>query len=259
MRQDCPFHEQADVRRPAGWPRESSALARKQPPVTVELAGLLCQACERVARQCRRCRVGRIASVRCCGRRSSARPPKQPPSSHRLTTLPDNTSHAIGTRRRDWSWLEGAVVRLRGSRRFASSRNPVAAADVNAHAPDEGNRDLRRWQKRSELWLGRLRTREPCRGSAPEAIVGNDWARRCIKERVGSRRYGTRPDGTVVWHLGNLAPGEKRTVHATMLVTRPGLLLDTAVTHASNADPAVDQAPARVRPAMHPPPLTVTG
>jgi uncharacterized repeat protein (TIGR01451 family) len=67
-------------------------------------------------------------------------------------------------------------------------------------------------------------------------------------------------DGTVVWHIGTLAPGETRTVHATMLVTRTGLLLNTAVDDAEDADPGVDTAPVRVRPAAPtPPPPTVTG
>jgi uncharacterized repeat protein (TIGR01451 family) len=69
-------------------------------------------------------------------------------------------------------------------------------------------------------------------------------------------------DGTVVWHLGNLAPGEKRTVHATMLVIQSGLHLNTAVASASNAD--VVEAAATVRaPLRHappaPPPPAVTG
>lgn len=63
-------------------------------------------------------------------------------------------------------------------------------------------------------------------------------------------------DGTVAWDLGSLAPGATRTVHATMLVTRTGLLLDTAVASALNADPALDDAVVRVGAATRPPPVT---
>lgn len=67
-------------------------------------------------------------------------------------------------------------------------------------------------------------------------------------------------DGTVIWHIATLAPGETRTVHATMLVTRTGLLLNTAVDDAENGDPGVDVVPERVRPAAPaPPPPIVTG
>lgn len=65
-------------------------------------------------------------------------------------------------------------------------------------------------------------------------------------------------DGTVAWELGNLAPGATRMVHATMLVTRTGLLGDTAVADALNADPALDDAVVRVLAAMPRPPA-VTG
>jgi uncharacterized repeat protein (TIGR01451 family) len=69
-------------------------------------------------------------------------------------------------------------------------------------------------------------------------------------------------DGTVVWHLGNLAPGEKLTVHATMLVIQAGYHLNSAVASASNAD-AVEAAAAVRAPLRHappaPPPPAVTG
>lgn len=63
-------------------------------------------------------------------------------------------------------------------------------------------------------------------------------------------------DGTVVWDLGNLAPGATRTVHATMLLTRTGLLGDTAVATAVNADPALDDAVVHVAAAPRPPAVT---
>jgi hypothetical protein len=70
-------------------------------------------------------------------------------------------------------------------------------------------------------------------------------------------------DGTVVWHLGSLAPGESRTVHATVLVTTPGLHLNMAVTDASNDYPAFDGVHERAtssrrgRPSpRRPPPVT---
>src|SRR5262249_46337317 len=36
-------------------------------------------------------------------------------------------------------------------------------------------------------------------------------------------------DGSALWNVGDLTPGESHTVHATMLVTLPGLHLNTAV------------------------------
>lgn len=74
--------------------------------------------------------------------------------------------------------------------------------------------------------------------------------------------HGTIQHGTAVWHLGNLAPGKSRTVHATARVQHPGLHVDTAVATALNADPALSDAAVRAarrprRPA--PPPPRVTG
>jgi uncharacterized repeat protein (TIGR01451 family) len=67
-------------------------------------------------------------------------------------------------------------------------------------------------------------------------------------------------DGTVVWNLGNLAPGARRTIHATMLITGAGMQTDTAVASARNADPAFDVANVRARAAAPaPPPPAVTG
>lgn len=69
-------------------------------------------------------------------------------------------------------------------------------------------------------------------------------------------------DGTVVWHIGTLKAGETRTVHATMVATRPGHFLNTAVADTEDGDPAVYDAPEHVRPATHPPsppPPAVTG
>jgi hypothetical protein len=77
--------------------------------------------------------------------------------------------------------------------------------------------------------------------------------------------HGTIVNGTAVWHLGTLAPGESRTVHATALVLHSGLHVDTALATALNADPALSSAALRARAAAHrpppprPPPPTVTG
>lgn len=78
---------------------------------------------------------------------------------------------------------------------------------------------------------------------------------------VAAANHGSiQSDGTVIWNIGNLAPGESRTVHATMLVTRTGLHTDTAVASAGNADPAFDAAAVRARAgAPAPPPPVVTG
>lgn len=78
---------------------------------------------------------------------------------------------------------------------------------------------------------------------------------------VGVADHGLlRSDGTVVWHLGNLAPGASRTVHATLLVTATGVLSDTAVAHAGNVNPAFDTAPVHASgPPPAPPPPAVTG
>ncbi len=67
-------------------------------------------------------------------------------------------------------------------------------------------------------------------------------------------------DGTVLWHIGSLAPGEVRTVRATLRVARTGPQLNRAVTTARNADPAPSQATlrGRARPPAPPPPA-VTG
>jgi hypothetical protein len=69
-------------------------------------------------------------------------------------------------------------------------------------------------------------------------------------------RHLIEADGTVVWDIGRLAPGEMRSVHATMLVTRTGLLLNTVVEDATNGDPAADPDPIRVRPGPSPPTFT---
>jgi hypothetical protein len=71
-------------------------------------------------------------------------------------------------------------------------------------------------------------------------------------------------DGTVVWNLGSLAPGESRTVHATMLVTTPGLHLNIAVADANNDYPAFDGVHERAssrrrRPGSRRPAPPVTG
>ena len=77
--------------------------------------------------------------------------------------------------------------------------------------------------------------------------------------RVGNNG-SMQSDGTAVWHLGSLAPGQSRTVHAIARVTRAGLHLNTAVVTASNADPADAQATVRARvAARRPPPPPVTG
>ena len=71
------------------------------------------------------------------------------------------------------------------------------------------------------------------------------------------------PNGTAVWHLGNLAPGTSRTVHGTLRVTQAGLHVNTAVATALNADPADSvaalRAPAPAPKPPAPPPPVVTG
>ena len=78
---------------------------------------------------------------------------------------------------------------------------------------------------------------------------------------VAAANHGAiQSDGTVIWHLGNLAPGRTRTVHATMLITGTGFHTDRAVASAGNADPAFDAAVVRARAAPPPPPPpAVTG
>ena len=77
--------------------------------------------------------------------------------------------------------------------------------------------------------------------------------------------HGTIQHGTAVWHLGDLAPGESRTVHATARGLHVGLHVDTAVATALNADPALSDAAVRARAAARrrrpptPPPPLVTG
>ncbi|HTX11850.1 MAG TPA: VWA domain-containing protein [Solirubrobacteraceae bacterium] len=74
---------------------------------------------------------------------------------------------------------------------------------------------------------------------------------------VAAANHGSiQSDGTVIWNIGDLAPGESRTVHATMLITGAGLHTDTAVATAGNADPAFDVAPVRAAQAVRPPPFT---
>lgn len=64
------------------------------------------------------------------------------------------------------------------------------------------------------------------------------------------------PDGTVVWKLGSLAPKKSHTVHATMLVTRPGLHLNTAVASARDSYPAFDRVHQRDSRPPRPPSFT---
>lgn len=74
--------------------------------------------------------------------------------------------------------------------------------------------------------------------------------------RVGGLHGTHRKDGTVVWNLGDLAPGAKRTVHATMLITQTGTLRNTAIAGAGNADEVGADADVRVAAAVAP---AVTG
>jgi hypothetical protein len=67
---------------------------------------------------------------------------------------------------------------------------------------------------------------------------------------------GTIQHGTAVWHLGNLAHGESRTVHATAEVLRPGKHVDLAVATALNSDPALSMAALRARVHRQPPRFT---
>jgi hypothetical protein len=64
---------------------------------------------------------------------------------------------------------------------------------------------------------------------------------------------GTLHHGTAIWHIGNLAPGATRTVHAVARVLHPGRHVDTAVASATNADSAVSVASLRARAAARPP------
>jgi hypothetical protein len=74
---------------------------------------------------------------------------------------------------------------------------------------------------------------------------------------------GALRNGTAVWHLGNLAPGEVRTVHVMARVLHTGLHVDTAVATANNAAPALSVASVRASaappPPPPPPPPVVTG
>jgi uncharacterized repeat protein (TIGR01451 family) len=74
---------------------------------------------------------------------------------------------------------------------------------------------------------------------------------------VAAANHGSiQRDGTVIWNVGKLAPGESRTVRATMLITQTGLHTDTALATAGNAEPAFDVAPVRAAQAVRPPPFT---
>lgn len=64
------------------------------------------------------------------------------------------------------------------------------------------------------------------------------------------------PDGTVVWDVGSLAPDESRTVHATMVVMRPGSHLNTAVASVADGYPAFDRALQRDSAPPRPPSFT---
>lgn len=65
-----------------------------------------------------------------------------------------------------------------------------------------------------------------------------------------------RKDGSVVWNLGDLAPGATRTVHATMLINQTGTLRNTAIAGAANAVVVAADADVRVAAAVAP---AVTG
>jgi uncharacterized protein YegL len=76
---------------------------------------------------------------------------------------------------------------------------------------------------------------------------------------VSVANHGTIQHGAAIWHLGNLAPGASRTVHATARVLHPGVHVDTAVAVALNADPALSGAAVHAarrpsRPHRPPPP-----
>lgn len=83
-------------------------------------------------------------------------------------------------------------------------------------------------------------------------------------------RGSVQPDGTILWRLGSLRPGEQRTVHATMLVLSAGLHLNRALADASNAQVVISTASLHAsprprgsrpphRPHPTPPPPRVTG
>jgi hypothetical protein len=74
---------------------------------------------------------------------------------------------------------------------------------------------------------------------------------------------GTLHNGTAIWHIGNLAAGATRTVHATARVLHTGSHVDTAVATAINTDTALSVAAVRAGAAARPPrppaPPPVTG
>jgi uncharacterized repeat protein (TIGR01451 family) len=61
---------------------------------------------------------------------------------------------------------------------------------------------------------------------------------------------------SAVWSLGNLSSGASRTVGATMIVRRTGLLANVAVAAADNAQPDFDASTLRARAALRPPSVT---
>jgi uncharacterized repeat protein (TIGR01451 family) len=80
--------------------------------------------------------------------------------------------------------------------------------------------------------------------------------------RVARRNVTRHRGGAVTWRLGNIAPGARRTVRATMLVARRGSLRNWALTSANNAGVVAARATVRARARAaprRPPPPAVTG
>jgi uncharacterized repeat protein (TIGR01451 family) len=80
--------------------------------------------------------------------------------------------------------------------------------------------------------------------------------------RVAGRNVTRHRGGAVTWRLGNIAPGARRTVRATMLVTRRGSLRNWALASANNAGVVSARAALRARARAaprRPPPPAVTG
>jgi uncharacterized repeat protein (TIGR01451 family) len=67
--------------------------------------------------------------------------------------------------------------------------------------------------------------------------------------RAAGLKTSRRKDGAVAWALGDLAPGQQRTIHATMLITAAspiGAVRNTAFASAGNADVVIAKANVRV-------------
>jgi hypothetical protein len=144
---------------------------------------------------------------------------------------------------------------------------PPSCLDVEAGVPECGNVEDAPNLVVTKRMPARARVGDRVRIRISVQNVGRGTARavRLFETPRGGRivrlgqRGSIRGDGTAVWRLANLAPGERQTVRATILVTRTALHIDTATAAAQNAEPAFDVAPERVRGAVRrqpPPPVT---